>query len=107
MKTTTCLVGQPLAAGKVKPALDLSIMRCGGSRAIAQPQLEPDGTEPGEVVKHILLGSPSAVRQTIHLLHKLGYAETVLWSPIMTVEEQMIITPAQGEAMSLLRRLAR
>ena len=57
-----------------------------------------------EILRHILLGSPGAVRQTIHLLHSLHYAETVLWSPVMTVEEPLVITPAQGEAMSLLRR---
>ena len=103
MKTIQCpimgLVGQPLAAGQVSPS-DLSL-------AVTLPQLTPDGIEPGETVKHILLGSPGAVRQTIHLLHTLRYAETVLWSPTVTVEEQMIITPAQGEAMSLLRRLVR
>ena len=69
------------------------------------PVLSPSGSgEDREILRHILLGSPSAVRQTIHLLHSLHYAETGLWSPIMTVEEQLIITPAQGEAMSLLRR---
>ncbi len=57
-----------------------------------------------ETLRHILLGSPGAVRQTIHLLHSLHYAETVLWSPVMAVTEPLIITPEQGEAMSLLRR---
>jgi len=64
-----------------------------------------DKTVPGERVKHILLGSPSAIRQTIHLLHSLRYAETVLWSPVLRVEEPLAITPEQGEAMSLLRRM--
>lgn len=67
-------------------------------------QLVSSGTAPREFLRHILLGSPDAVRQTIHLLHRLHYSETVLWSPIMTVEEPLIITPAQGEAMSLLRK---
>jgi hypothetical protein len=62
------------------------------------------GGEEREILRHILLGSPGAVRQTIHLLHSLHYAETVLWSPIMAIEEPLIITPEQGEAMSLLRR---
>ena len=57
-----------------------------------------------ESVRHILLGSPEAVRQTIHLLHTLHYAETVLWSPVLTVEESLVIAPKSGEAMSLLRR---
>ena len=63
--------------------------------------VESDSRKP---LRHILLGSPAAVRQAIHLLHILHYAETVLWSPIMTTEEPLIITPAQGEAVSLLRR---
>jgi hypothetical protein len=62
------------------------------------------GREEREILRHILLGSPGAVRQTIHLLHSLHYAETILWSPIMAIEEPLIITPEQGEAMSLLRR---
>jgi hypothetical protein len=62
------------------------------------------GGENREILRHILLGSPGAVRQTIHLLHSLHYAETVLWSPIMAIEEPLIITPEQGDAMSLLRR---
>ena len=59
---------------------------------------------PGESVRHILLGPAEAVRQTIHLLHSLHYAETVLWSPVMTVAEPLVIAPASGEAMSLLRK---
>ena len=58
----------------------------------------------GEVVKHILIGSPGAVRQTIHLLHTLNYAETVLWTPILRIQEPVVITPERGEAMSLLRK---
>ena len=59
---------------------------------------------PREELRHILLGSPVAIQQTIHLLHRLNYAEPGLWSPTMAVEGQLVITPAQGEAMSLLRR---
>ena len=55
-------------------------------------------------LRHILLGSPEEIRQAIHQLHVLNYVEPLLWSPIMTVGEQLIITPEQGEAMSLLRR---
>jgi hypothetical protein len=62
------------------------------------------GNLPREELRHILLGSPGAIRQTIHQLHVLNYAESVLWSPIMTVGERLVITPEQGEAMSLLRR---
>ena len=65
----------------------------------------PSPTAPGEAIKHILVGSPGAIRQTIHLLHALHYSETLLWSPVLRIEEPMVITPEQGEAMSLLRKL--
>lgn len=56
-------------------------------------------------IRHILLGDADAVRQTIHLLHTLHYTETILWSPVLAIAEPLVITPAQGEAMSLLRKL--
>ena len=60
-------------------------------------------TAPGESLRHILLGSPGAVRQTIHLLHTLRYVENALWSPLLPIpDDQLIITPKQGEVMSLL-----
>lgn len=59
----------------------------------------------GEPLRHILLGSPGHVRQTIHLLHTLRYVENVLWSPLVTLpDEPLIITPRPGEVMSLLIR---
>ena len=64
----------------------------------------PERPTKKEELRHILLGSPSAIRQTIHLLHAINYAEPALWSPIMKVNKQMIITPEQGESISLLRR---
>jgi len=73
-------------------------------RVSVRHQLTAVGTAPGESIRHILLGSPEAIRQTIHLLHTLHYSETVLWSPVLKVEDPVIITPAQGEAMSLLRK---
>lgn len=57
-----------------------------------------------EELRHILLGSPGAIRQVIHQLHVLRYVEPVLWSPISAVGDRIIITPKQGEAISLLRR---
>ena len=55
-------------------------------------------------LRHILLGSPEEIRQAIHQLHVLNYVEPILWSPIMAVGNRLVITPEQGEAMSLLRR---
>ena len=66
----------------------------------------PEDATPGqrEEVRHILVGSPEAIRQVMHQLHVLNYAESLLWSPITTVGEVLTITREQGEAMSLLRR---
>ena len=59
--------------------------------------------EPGDSLRHILLGSPTSVRQAIHLLHTLRYAETTLWSPLVPIpSSQIIITPRLGEVMSIL-----
>ncbi len=67
-------------------------------------QNKGDRTCQKEELRHILLGSPGAIQQAIHQLHVLNYAETVLWSPTTAVDDRIIITPEQGEAMSLLRR---
>ena len=64
-----------------------------------------EGHPPREELRHILLGSPDAIEQTIHLLYRLNYTEPGLWSPIAAVGDQLIITAAQGEAISLLRRI--
>lgn len=93
---TMILTGQPLAVGPFSHALD-SVM--------ALPEPVPAGSGGRRSLRHILLGHPEDIRQTIHLLHTLHYAETVLWSPVMTVEEPLMITPAPDEAISLLRKL--
>ncbi|MEO0457838.1 MAG: hypothetical protein AAF152_14835 [Cyanobacteria bacterium P01_A01_bin.114] len=76
--------------------------------AAAQSELSATPTLPqtdGDPLRHILLGSPGGVRQTIHLLHTLRYVETALWSPLVAIpNEQLIITPRQGEVMSILIR---
>ncbi len=62
------------------------------------------GQREKEVLRHILLGSPEAIRQTIHQLHVLNYVESLLWTPIVAVNSDVVITPQQGAAMSLLVR---
>jgi len=116
MKRILCLAGVMPTAGPtvLRSASPLSgPLASSLSNPLANPQTQgkygtgPRNFERGcakEDLRHILLGSPGAIRQTIHLLHSLRYAEPVLWSPIMTVGKQMIITPEQGESMSLLRR---
>ncbi len=102
MKTTMYMTTQPLTGAEPEGA-ETSALILPTSALPTVPS--PDSPLPGETVKHILLGSPGAIRQTIHLLHTLRYAETVLWSPVLRVEEPLVITPEQGEAMSLLRRM--
>ncbi|MBE9067387.1 hypothetical protein IQ260_12040 [Leptolyngbya cf. ectocarpi LEGE 11479] len=58
-----------------------------------------------ERLRHLVIGSPEGVRSVIHSLHVLRYAEQALWSQLVTIPESgMMITPAQGEMFSLLRR---
>lgn len=56
-------------------------------------------------IRHILIGSPTSVRQTIHTLHVLHYVEQSFWSRLITVPETgILITPNQGEVISYLVR---
>ena len=93
MKPTSFTGDQSSAAGQITLA---PLPMLSQTPSVGNPAREP--------LRHILLGSPAAIRQTIHLLHTLHYAETVLWSPILTIEQPLIITPAKGEAISLLQK---
>ncbi|MBE9181157.1 hypothetical protein IQ268_21585 [Oculatella sp. LEGE 06141] len=74
------------------------------SPAFCPPSTQPDR----DPLKHLLIGSPRAIRQTIHLLHNLRYAEAGLWSPLIAIpNQQLIVTPNDGEMMSLLMRYIR
>lgn len=53
-----------------------------------------------EPIRHLLFGSPEAIRRTILLLHQLGYAEPSAWSRLQPTQ-----TP--GQAMSVLVRYLR
>lgn len=48
-----------------------------------------------EPLKHTLIGSPKVVKNAIHGLHALGYAEVGAWSPFLP-------TGNVGEVMSIL-----
>ena len=77
------------------------------TQANAEPAsdiIKQTGRSEKETLRHILLGSPGVIQRTIHLLHSLHYAEPLLWSPIMDVKDRLIITPEQGDSISLLRR---
>ncbi|GJD18026.1 hypothetical protein RIVM261_029820 [Rivularia sp. IAM M-261] len=50
-----------------------------------------------ETLKHLIIGSPKAVKSTIYSLQVLGYAQVSDWS-------QLIPTVNPGEVMSILSR---
>ncbi|MBW4629017.1 MAG: hypothetical protein KME49_26790 [Brasilonema octagenarum HA4186-MV1] len=54
-------------------------------------------TSDREPIKHMLIGSPKAVKSTIHYLQLIGYADAVAWSPLVP-------TPNPGEVMSIMSR---
>jgi hypothetical protein len=61
-----------------------------------------------EAVRHIIIGSPQGVRRTIYQLHALRYEDVARWThPIAIPDNRIIITPEQGEIMSLLVKLIR
>ncbi len=68
-----------------------------------------------ESIRHVIIGSPLGVRRTIHQLHALRYAEVALWTHplaqpserITIPDNRIVITPQQGEIMSLLVKLIR
>ncbi|MFG6104479.1 hypothetical protein D0962_11670 [Leptolyngbyaceae cyanobacterium CCMR0082] len=60
---------------------------------------------PGSSIRHILLGHPSHIRQTIHLLHNLRYVETSQWSPLIEVpDNRLILRPEPDDVISMLVR---
>lgn len=68
---------------------------------IQNGELFPAADAPGrEPIRHLLYGSPEAVRRTILLLHQLGYAEPGLWSRLQP-------TSTPGQVMSVLVRYLR
>ena len=64
----------------------------------------PPADTPNDTVRHLLLGAPGRVRQTIHLLHPLRYVEQSQWSLVLEVPKQLSITPAQGAYISMLTK---
>ncbi|MEG4359887.1 hypothetical protein QUB42_31215 [Microcoleus sp. Aus8_D1] len=61
-----------------------------------------------ESIRHVIIGSPLGVRRTIHQLHALRYAEVALWTHQIAIpDNRIVITPEQGEIMSLLVKLIR
>ncbi|MEM8504410.1 MAG: hypothetical protein AAF716_14810 [Cyanobacteria bacterium P01_D01_bin.1] len=89
----------------VQPARSVSIRGMTEQPAPDLSPLTPLPSHPGRAyIRHILLGNPEAVQQTIHLLHTLRYTETVLWSRAIAIQDPLVIPPAPGEVISLLRK---
>ena len=65
--------------------------------ASVQPANSTTTAQTQEPVRHMLFGSPTGVRQAIHLLHKLGYADPNAWSRPMP-------TGRPGEVMAILTK---
>ena len=61
--------------------------------------------DPGSTIRHILLGPPGTIRQTIHLLHNLRYVETSQWSPMIEIpDNRLILRPEPDDVISMLVR---
>ena len=60
----------------------------------------------GEVIRHVLIGSPEGVRATIHRLHDCRYVEQAQWTgPIEIGPSGIHITRNQGQILYYLMRL--
>ncbi|MGF1514524.1 MAG: hypothetical protein ACFB5Z_12650 [Elainellaceae cyanobacterium] len=66
----------------------------------------PDPGPSGEVVRHIIIGSPEAVRETIHVLHLRRYVEQAMWTgPVAIGPDGVKITQTEGQVLYYLMRL--
>lgn len=66
----------------------------------------PDPGPEGEFVRHILVGSPEAVRETIYVLHQRRYVEQALWTgPLAVGPHGVRLSRREGEAIAYLMRL--
>jgi len=58
-----------------------------------------------EYIRHLLIGSPEAIRETIFFLHQRRYVEHALWSgPLPIGSGGIHITHNEGEAIAYLMR---
>ncbi len=65
----------------------------------------PDPGPNGEIIRHIIIGSPAGVRETIHLLHNKRYVEQSLWTQLIDIGEGGVrITQKEGQVLSYLVR---
>ncbi|MGB3614607.1 MAG: hypothetical protein WBA10_12510 [Elainellaceae cyanobacterium] len=77
------------------------------SQPEAAPNLltTPPRTYDGEIIRHIVIGSPEAVRDAIYVLHNKRYADQALWTKLIPIGEAGVrITPNEGQVLSYLMR---
>ena len=70
---------------------------------LAEPPPQPDG----EVVRHILIGSPGGIRETIHMMHTNRYfVEQSLWTgPVAIGSDGVRLSRREGQVLAYLMRL--
>lgn len=65
----------------------------------------PDPGPNGEYIRHILIGSPQGVQETIYLLQARRYVDHAQWSgPVAIGEAGVRITRQEGQVMAYLMR---
>ena len=93
----TDATARPITDNPAPPAVPPSRLTLPADLSLAQP--------PGDTIRHILVGRPGPLRQTIHLLHNLRYVEVSQWSPLMEIPSgQLVIVPRPEEQMTILVR---
>ena len=65
----------------------------------------PTDGDARERIRHIVIGSPAGVRETIHRLHVLNYCEQLHWTKLLAIPEAgLVLRPELGEVFSYLER---
>ncbi|MGB3614176.1 MAG: hypothetical protein WBA10_10310, partial [Elainellaceae cyanobacterium] len=64
----------------------------------------PNAADPhNERIRHIVIGSPAGVRETIHMLHVLNYSEQIHWTKLLAIPETgLTLRPELGQVFSHL-----
>jgi len=66
----------------------------------------PNPGPSGEIIRHVIIGSPEAVRETIRVLHMRHYAQQTRWTgPVEIGPDGVNITQSQGQVLFYLTRL--
>ncbi|MEM7650149.1 MAG: hypothetical protein AAF283_13295 [Cyanobacteria bacterium P01_A01_bin.70] len=69
------------------------------------PNTTPQPGPNEEDIRHLLIGSPEAIRATIHLLQARRYVDHALWSGLLPIGDNGIhITHNEGQAIAYLMR---